>query len=381
MVRKQWTTGGALVAALLSAACTHPHTMADPVAGPTCGPQDGRSEAIRWIHPARDRDVRNLSDWCASVGPPEYVLSPETAHMDVGPGAPNVTVVSWNVQGRAGDIAGFLLNELSYDCQTRQGSQHFVVLVQEGVRRSPRVPESALESSPALGSVETNARPDFVASARDCGLSFLYVPSMRNGVEEYADGREDRGNAVMSSLPLLDLSAIELPFEGQRRVAAMASIEAPVTRDTISFVSLHLDAFAGLSRVLLTGSSSKERQVLGLVDALGLERNVRGKTAGDTRTILVAGDLNTWSERQTAVMRLVEYFPDSPPVSDQPSRGAFPTDHIFAIVGNRGATMIDGDEAAAPIRGLAVDQSSYELIDDAHQSDHKARLLRLTSPS
>jgi endonuclease/exonuclease/phosphatase family metal-dependent hydrolase len=288
-------------------------------------------------------------------------------------------VVSWNVEGRAGDIPGFLREELGYDCGTRRGTQHFVILVQEAVRRSIRVPKAAPEYAPALGSAATRDRADFTEAARECGLSYLYVPSMRNGIEEYADGREDRGNAILASLPLVDPTAIELPFEGQRRVAVMASIEAPVSRDTISFVSLHLDTFAGVARVLLTGGSSKERQVLGLVDALGLDG---ASSRGTTRrhTLLVAGDLNTWSERQTAVQRLVEYFPDSPPVDDQPTRGQFPTDHIFAIVGEPAALAQDGNDATPFIRGLTIDVESYELIADRYLSDHKPRLLRLTSP-
>jgi hypothetical protein len=357
----------------------YPHAMADPVAAPSCGPQNGRSEAIRWIHPARDGDVRSLSDWCASVGPPEYALIPEASRIDVGAGIPAITVVSWNVEGRAGDIPGFLREELGYDCDTRGGGQHFVVLVQEGVRRSVRVPKVAPEYAAALGSAATNDRADFTEAARECGLSYLYVPSMRNGIEEHADGREDRGNAILASLPLTNLTAIELPFEGQRRVAVMASIEAPVSRDTISFVSLHLDTFAGVARALLTGASSKERQVLGLVNALGLD-GPHGRGAGRSHTLLVAGDLNTWSERQTAVQRLVEYFPDSPPVDDQPTRGQFPTDHIFAILGEPAALALGGNDATPTIRGLTVDAESYELIADRHLSDHKPRLLRLTSP-
>ncbi len=299
--------------------------------------------------------------------------------MDVGAGIPPITVVSWNVEGRAGDVPRFLLEELAYDCDTRRGTQHFVVLVQEGVRRSPRVPRAAPEYAPALGSAATHDRADFIEAARACGLSYLYVPSMRNGIEEYADGREDRGNAILATLPLQTPTAIELPFEGQRRVAVMASIEAPVSRDTISVVSLHLDTFAGVARALLSGASSKERQVLGLVDALGLDDDT-GRGIGLGNTLLVAGDLNTWSERQTAIQRLVEYFPDSPPVDDQPTRGQFPTDHIFAIVGQPAALALDGNDATPVIRGLTIDAESYALIADRYLSDHKPRLLRLTSP-
>ncbi|MEN3339278.1 MAG: hypothetical protein V7647_2954, partial [Acidobacteriota bacterium] len=59
------------------------------------------------------------------------------------------------------------------------------------------------------------------------GLSLYYVPSMRNGG---AAPHEDRGNAILSSLPLTDLAAYELPFERQRRVALGATI-AGITSD------------------------------------------------------------------------------------------------------------------------------------------------------
>ena len=56
--------------------------------------------------------------------------------------------------------------------------------------------------------------------AATLGLSMLYVPSMRNGPEL----REDRGNAIISTEPLLDPFALELPLARQRRVALGAAI-------------------------------------------------------------------------------------------------------------------------------------------------------------
>ena len=51
--------------------------------------------------------------------------------------------------------------------------------------------------------------------AASLGLSILYVPSMRNG----PDLREDRGNAIISTEPLLDPFALELPLARQPRRA------------------------------------------------------------------------------------------------------------------------------------------------------------------
>ena len=55
--------------------------------------------------------------------------------------------------------------------------------------------------------------------AEQFGLSVAYVPSMRNGPATALSEREDRGNAILSTEPLLDVRAIELPFGKQRRVA------------------------------------------------------------------------------------------------------------------------------------------------------------------
>jgi hypothetical protein len=45
------------------------------------------------------------------------------------------------------------------------------------------------------------------------------VPSARNGPQTIAAEREDKGNAILSTLSLKDLIAIELPFEAGRKVA------------------------------------------------------------------------------------------------------------------------------------------------------------------
>ncbi|NOT26456.1 MAG: hypothetical protein HOP16_10185 [Acidobacteria bacterium] len=90
----------------------------------------------------------------------------------------------------------------------------------------------------------TGARQDIVETARTRGLSVFYLPSMRNGSEEGAAG-EDRGNAILSTLPLTELAGIELPFERQRRVAAAATVtrrDAAGAPWRLRVVSVHLNA-------------------------------------------------------------------------------------------------------------------------------------------
>jgi endonuclease/exonuclease/phosphatase family metal-dependent hydrolase len=73
------------------------------------------------------------------------------------------------------------------------------------------------------------------------GLSVAYVPSMRNGPATSLIEREDRGNAILSTEPLTDVRAIELPFGKQRRVAVTAVIAARAAAPPLRVVSTHFD--------------------------------------------------------------------------------------------------------------------------------------------
>ena len=44
---------------------------------------------------------------------------------------------------------------------------------------------------------------------------------------------------------------------------------------------------------------------------------------------VLAGDFNTWSDRETTLRRLRDRFPESPPPLGEGTHGAFPTDHIL----------------------------------------------------
>ena len=79
-------------------------------------------------------------------------------------------------------------------------------------------------------------------SARELGLSLIYVPSMRNG-KSADDPPEDRGNAILSTLPLSDPIAVELPGERQRRVVIIAKAAS------VSVAVIHLDASGGWKRL------------------------------------------------------------------------------------------------------------------------------------
>jgi endonuclease/exonuclease/phosphatase family metal-dependent hydrolase len=84
--------------------------------------------------------------------------------------------------------------------------------------------------------------PDIEALAERLQMSVAYVPSMRNGSAVEESSREDRGNAVLSTEPLSDVTAIELPFGHQRRVAVMATVTPRGPRATpVRVIAVHLD--------------------------------------------------------------------------------------------------------------------------------------------
>ena len=126
-----------------------------------------------------------------------------------------------------GDIGGLLA-----DVRRRHGGAPVVFLLQEAYREGPEVP-TRLEAHASFASMIRACGP--TAAARKSsrlpqrlGLHAYYVPSMRNGAP--AASAEDRGNAILSTLPLTDLRAIELPFERQRRVAVAATVAGVTAR-------------------------------------------------------------------------------------------------------------------------------------------------------
>lgn len=104
---------------------------------------------------------------------------------------------------------------------------NFVLLLQEVYRADADVPRGAATRPRRIAqSPEHSRRSDIVDVARAQGLHLFYVPSMSNGWTDGDALAEDRGNAILSTLPLSDYAAIELPFEGQRRVALVPKASA-----------------------------------------------------------------------------------------------------------------------------------------------------------
>jgi endonuclease/exonuclease/phosphatase family metal-dependent hydrolase len=125
------------------------------------------------------------------------------------------------------------------------------------------------------------------ALATSTGLALYYVPSMRNGFPGTDERPEDRGNAILSTLPLSRLRAFELPFERERRVAVAARVHGHARCGlpwSLDWVNVHLDPRSAGWRVHRSFGAGRARQTEWLLRALEEEAPT-----------LVGGDFNTWT--------------------------------------------------------------------------------------
>lgn len=156
-----------------------------------------------------------LDQWCASVGRP--VLMQASA----GPAdLTRLLIVTWNVHVGGGQVEDFVAKH--WTDRDRTG---LVLLLQETYRAGADVPASYPQGLRVPGVIRPGRRTlDVTGLATRLNMSATYVPSMRNGPAEGLSEREDRGNAILSTEPLTDVRAIELPFGTQRRVAVAATV-------------------------------------------------------------------------------------------------------------------------------------------------------------
>jgi endonuclease/exonuclease/phosphatase family metal-dependent hydrolase len=294
-----------------SALATSVATVAVPALSPV--------PSVRWIVAPDPRERASLDRWCAGVGP---AVTAGLTDTNAAAAASSLVVVTWNTHIGGGDIPG-LVRDLKAGAFTGGVPvDHFVLLLQEVYRAGAEVPAGAGSAAPrAIHTMPLAARrTDIVETARALGLELFYVPSMANGRPSSSEPSEDRGNAILSSLPLHDLTAIELPFEAQRRVAAAATVSgttAAGTPWTLRLVNVHLDNKSRPSRLLQSLGGGRARQARALVEAIGQ----------DSATV-VGGDMNTWSMgfMEGTLRVLAAHFPL--PVQH-------PTEPTFAVGGMR----------------------------------------------
>jgi endonuclease/exonuclease/phosphatase family metal-dependent hydrolase len=227
-----------------------------------------------------------------------------------------LTIVSWNTALGAGDVPRF--------AAALPPDRPMVLLLQEVYRGGPEVPgilpPGAAFARRQGGAAAGSRYPQIEQIAAALGLSLYYVPSMRNGSP--AVSSEDRGNAILSSLPLDDLTAVELPFERQRRVAVAATISGVTSTGTpwrLRLANAHLDNTFNPLRLSLASEYGRTRQARGLLSALD-----------DQQPLILGGDFNTWSGFSDQAYRtLARRFPATVVDRRATFRGWLRLDHLF----------------------------------------------------
>lgn len=271
--------------AVLLSACAAGHEM--DVRAPVGACASAPNADVAWARPDYEGEQSRLDDWCSAAGEPvvrQFTSTQVPADAEVvreaslggGPVAAGsgsfaaagidpiqtLTVATWNIEVGSGDLVGFLEEEIGYSCESAPSGNEsripFVLLVQEAHRAShdiPAIPDGVSLPGAIGKSAVHESRADIVEIAERCDLSLFYAPSMRNGAEGDGETPEDRGNAILASIPLSEHAAVELPLETQRRVA-VAALAHPPGREPIRVVSFHFDVAANLLRVITTGNST-----------------------------------------------------------------------------------------------------------------------------
>jgi hypothetical protein len=229
----------------------------------------------------------------------------------------DVAFVSWNVHVGSGDIRAFV-DDLRAGVHTDgRRFPHYVLLLQEAVR-TDGVPTLAKGASGAKRIAPHNpVEPvDIVRVSGDLGASLIYVPSMRNGASG-ADAAEDRGSAIVSTLPLLNPVAVELPGERQRRVMITAQI------GSFSVAVVHLDALGGWNRLRLFWTPwMRDAQLRSAVSML------------PDGPLVIGADLNTWHGRDELSARSLErVFRTTPLAVERQGLGLRVLDYMFFRAG------------------------------------------------
>lgn len=279
----------------------------------------GGQAPIRWVRVSADNEVTTLKRWNAGVGPP--FVEPGTSASDATHDVP--VVVSWNTHVGAGDVDA-LVADVRSGTLTGRPVRSFVLLLQEGYRSGDDVPSSRT-GGPAWASAQrppraSGEREDIATVTRRLKLAAFYVPSMRNG--EPGVTTEDRGNAILSSLPLSDLTAIELPLERQRRVALGATVT--VTPTGGGAVSL---------RLVCTHFTNMVMHHLWVLSESGRLRQARAlaKVLPETGPLIVGGDFNAWfGYRDAAFKEIARVVPPAASDDRRATFGPMRLDHLMA---------------------------------------------------
>ena len=286
--------------------------------------QPDLAPAITWSGPREARDVATLDAWCAATGSPVVLPSPASSLLRAFDPIDELVVVSWNLHVGAADLDGLVQRLRAGAFTAGRPVTRFVLLLQEAYRGGPAVPPAApgMRFPGAIRPRRQAAGRGIVDDARRLGLALYYTPAMRNGAPGETD--EDRGNAILSTEPLTELAAIELPFERQRRVAAVATIHLRGSDGqlrAIRLASVHLENTASRRRLRLLAQEPRRRQARALLAVMPREA-----------PLLVGGDFNTWfgyADRTYKAMAAA--VPDIGTADRRPTfAGLLRLDHVFS---------------------------------------------------
>ena len=322
---------GILALGLLAAGCAAGRPVmvtapgvheATPCRAPAGADGSRSAQLVTWTAPATPADRLRLDAWCDTTGPPLVEPLPVTAAPDR---SSELVVVSWNVHGGTADLASLIRRLEAGVLTDGVPVSRFVLLLQEASRGGahvPRVVARGMGVPRAIRAGGSGRRFDVLGVARARGLAVYYVPSMRNGSPN--ESNEDRGNAILSTEPLSEFEAIELPFVRQRRVAIAATVsgrDASGTPWSVRVVSAHLDNLASRRRLWIAATGTRVRQARGLVDALRRHR-----------ALVIGGDFNTWfGFADPAYRAITGAVPDAASGDRRPTFGPFlRLDHLFS---------------------------------------------------
>jgi endonuclease/exonuclease/phosphatase family metal-dependent hydrolase len=190
---------------------------------------------------------------------------------------------------------------------------------------------------------------------------------MRNG-NHIGEHAEDRGNAILSSLPLEDVQAVELPFVVQRRVALIATVTDATKQPLLRVAVTHFDTRAPLLRGwIFGGPAARNTQAKGFVSALE-------KFSTDALPLIIGGDLNTYLGSKGVIDTLSQVAPRTECGKQPTHTSGFLLDHIFAEVPSTWpaqcvrATSTFGSDHYPLLFSLKVAWPNHSSFDIRHSS-------------
>jgi endonuclease/exonuclease/phosphatase family metal-dependent hydrolase len=273
---------------------------------------------VAWTSPSTVADKAKLDRWCETVGPALYHAGARSPRNGDG----SILVVDWNINVGNGDIPALIAQLTEAELAAGRGKPDFVFLLQEVFRRGPDLPPVASGAS-IPGRISSPA-DDIQSLAAKLNWWMFYVPSMRNG-DQTGPLAEDRGNAILSSLPLEAMEAIELPFSVQRRVAITATVRDARQDLRFKVATVHLDTRAPLSRGFIFGAASaRNRQTNAMIDAV---QRVTDKKL----SLIVGGDFNSyWGPFESSIDTFSKIVPRVDCGAGSTHKTGLTLDHVFA---------------------------------------------------